>query len=96
MKRPLRGLPVPFTAPPDCDEVARVLQAYLDGELGAQDAEYVRDHLDHCDRCDIEATTVTRVIGAIRRQRPDLESERLERLAGFIDEITDEDRPPSS
>ena len=89
-----RGLPTPFTQPPDCSEVAAVLQAYLDGEVGPGDAEYVRDHLDHCERCDIEADTVSRVIGAIRRQRPDLAPEPVERLSGFVDQLT-ESGPPT-
>ena len=89
-----RSLPTPFTEPPACSDVAAVLHNYLDGELGPEDAEYVRDHLVHCERCDIEANTVTRVIGAIRRQRPDLAPEPLERLTGFVDELT-ESGPPS-
>lgn len=41
--------------PPDCRKVARVLQAYLDGELPEDDHEVVADHLRHCERCGIEA-----------------------------------------
>ncbi len=89
-----RRSPTPLPDQPDCDEVAAVLQAYLDGELGPQDADKVHEHLRHCDRCEIAASTVTRVIDAIRRQRPDLDPEPVERLTGFLDQLSDEGPPP--
>lgn len=46
---------------PDCRTVAAVLQSYLDGELPADRADVVREHLDHCDRCGIEADTYEQV-----------------------------------
>lgn len=78
-----------LTVPPDpeCHQVGSVLQAYLDGELGPQDAELVAEHLEHCERCGIEADTVTNVVDAIRRQRPDLDPEPLERLARFVEQL---------
>lgn len=85
-----RRLPTPLPAEPDCEQVGAVLQAYLDGELGPEDAEAVAGHLRFCDRCGIEATTAERVITAIRRQRPDLDDGSLERLAGFVEELTRE------
>jgi anti-sigma factor RsiW len=88
-----RRTPTPLPPAPECHEVGAVLQAYLDGELGATDAELVTEHLEHCERCEIEATTVTRVVEAIRRQRPDLESDALDRLGRFVDELTH--RPPT-
>jgi len=91
-----RRVPTPLPQEPDCDQVAAVLQSYLDGELGAEDAEAVAGHLAHCDRCDIEATTVRRVITAIRSQRPDIEPDALERLAGFVDQLGDEGTPPDT
>ncbi len=87
-----RGMPTPLPESPDCHHVGAVLQGYLDGELGAEDAEAVAEHLRHCDRCEIEAEKVGRVIDAIRRQRPDLEGEVsgvLERLTHFVDELAD-------
>lgn len=41
--------------PPDCRQVARVLQAYLDGELPEDAHEVVSAHLRHCERCGIDA-----------------------------------------
>jgi anti-sigma factor RsiW len=86
-------LPLPLPPDPECHVVGAVLQAYLDGELGPQDAELVAEHLEHCQRCEIEAATVTQVVDAIKRQRPDLDPEPIERLAGFVDRLT-RDGPP--
>jgi predicted anti-sigma-YlaC factor YlaD len=83
-----RRLPLPLPPDPDCHVVGAVLQAYLDGELGPQDAELVAAHLEHCERCRIESTTVERVVEVIRHQRPDLDPEPIERLTGFVDRLT--------
>ncbi|MEX2532808.1 MAG: zf-HC2 domain-containing protein [Nitriliruptoraceae bacterium] len=82
-----RRLPLPLPPEPDCHEVGAVLQAYLDGELGPQDAELVTAHLAHCERCQIESVTVERVVEAIRQQRPDLDAEPIDRLTGFVDRL---------
>lgn len=83
-----RRRPLPVPRDPDCHAVGAVLQAYLDGELGPQDAELVAEHLEHCERCQIESATVERVVAAIRRQRPDLDPVPIDRLAGFVDRLT--------
>lgn len=83
-----RGVPAPLPVDPDCEHVGAVLQAYLDGELGPADAEAVAGHLRFCERCGIEATTVRQVIDAIQRQRPDLGTGPLDRLSGYVDELT--------
>ena len=88
-----RRATTPLPPTPDCGQVEAVLQAYVDGELGPEDGERVAQHLEHCDRCDIEASTVDRVIQAIRRQRPDLEADALDRLGRFVDDLTGEDLP---
>ncbi len=85
-----RRLPRPLPPDPECHEVGAVMQAYLDGELGPQDAELVAAHLEHCERCQIESATVERVVEAIKQQRPDLDLEPIERLAGFVDRLTRE------
>ena len=78
---------LPLPPEPDCHEVGAVLQSYLDGELEAEDTGVVAAHLEHCERCGIEAATVTRVIDAIRRQRPDLDPDPLVRLTGFVEQL---------
>jgi hypothetical protein len=92
-----RRLPLPLPPDPECHVVGAVLQAYLDGELGPQDAELVAEHLEHCERCEIEAETVVRVVDAIKRQRPDLDPAPIERLTGFVDRLSldaSSDDPP--
>ncbi|MEX0835634.1 MAG: zf-HC2 domain-containing protein [Nitriliruptor sp.] len=86
-----RRLPLPLPPDPECHVVGEVLQAYLDGELGPEDAELVAEHLEHCERCGIEAATVERVVDAIKRQRPDLDPEAIGRLTGFVDRLTRDD-----
>jgi anti-sigma factor ChrR (cupin superfamily) len=78
---------LPLPPEPDCHQVGAVLQSYLDGELGPEDAGIVAAHLEHCERCEIESETVSRVISAIRRQRPDLDPAAIERLTGFVDHL---------
>jgi hypothetical protein len=78
----------PLPPYPGCREVAAVLQSYLDGELEAGDADKVAGHLEDCGRCGIAEATTRRVIAAIRRQRPDLHAAPLDRLAGFVAELT--------
>ena len=84
-RRAPAGRPLPDD--PDCHEVARVLQSFLDGELGPEDTEKVAGHLALCEPCDIESTTIDAVRDAIRIQRPDIDAEDLSRLERFVDEI---------
>jgi len=84
-----RAAATPLPPNPECHEVGAVLQAYLDGELGPEDAELVTEHLEHCQRCGIELERVTRVIDAIRRQRPDLEADALARLDRFVHDLAE-------
>lgn len=87
MMRLRRRAPRRVSAEPDCHEVATVLQSYLDGELPAQDAGRVAQHLEHCHHCDIEATTIRKVIEAIRRQGPELDAGTYARLTGVVDQL---------
>jgi predicted anti-sigma-YlaC factor YlaD len=73
---------------PECHVVGAVLQAYLDGERGPEDAEFVAEDLPFCERCQIQSAIVVRVVDAIKQQRPDLDPAPIERLAGFVDRLT--------
>ena len=84
-----RTMVTPLPAAPECPQVDAVIDAYLDGELGPEDAELVTEHLEHCQRCGIELERVTRVIDAIRRQRPDLEADALARLDRFVHDLAE-------
>lgn len=69
-------------------QIEPVLQSFLDGELGADDAEFVAAHLGHCGRCGIEASIHREVKGALRRLRPDLDVDAIDRLRDFADDLT--------
>jgi anti-sigma factor RsiW len=63
-----------------CAEVARVLQAYLDGETDEVTARRVAAHLEDCRRCGLEIRTYREIKNALaRRQKPDA----VARLRGF-------------
>ena len=72
-----------------CGEVMRVLQAFLDGELGADRAEQVAVHLESYCRCGVEAAILRDVIEQIRSLRPDLDLAANTRLERSLD-----DHPP--
>ena len=58
-----------------CMAVARVLQAYLDGEVNRRTAQWVSDHLRVCRRCGMKADTYRAIKSSLAR-------------TGGIDEIT--------
>ena len=70
-----------------CDEVMRVLQAFLDGELGGDRAEQVAAHLESSCRCGVEATILRDVIEQIRSLRPDLDLAAYTRLERTIEDL---------
>jgi predicted anti-sigma-YlaC factor YlaD len=39
-----------------CEQVRKILPAYLDGEVGRQESETVRRHLDECESCRAQAS----------------------------------------
>lgn len=85
-----RQAATPLPEQPECGEVARVLQSFIDGELGPDDADKVADHLEFCERCNVESRIVNEVVATIRRQAPALDRDRLERLERFVDELADD------
>ncbi len=71
------------------DEKATALPAACtDGGIdGTADADLVAAHLGMCAERGIEAGIIEKVIERIRDQRPDLDPQPLQRLAGAIDEL---------
>ncbi|UQA97058.1 anti-sigma factor family protein [Streptomyces halobius] len=66
----------------NCMQVARVLQAYLDGESDEVTARRVAAHLEDCRRCGLQARTYREIKEALaRRERPD--EDAVARLRGF-------------
>jgi len=66
----------------NCMQVARVLQAYLDGETDEATARRVAVHLEDCRRCGLEAGTYREIKDALSR-REELDEDAVARLRGF-------------
>lgn len=72
------------SGPPDCHQVALLLQAYLDAELDAVPRREVARHLQDCRRCGLEAKTYREVKASLRRRAPDPPAESVERVRQFV------------
>lgn len=72
-----------------CPQVRRLLQSFIDGEVGPDRAELIAAHLESCSRCRIEAETLRGVITALRRLRPDLARATYTRLVSAVEDLTD-------
>lgn len=66
----------------DCEEVGRVLQQYLDEEVGTDTARLVGEHLEACRRCGLEAS-VYRDLKTALAHRADPPNESVDRLREF-------------
>ena len=69
-----------------CMAVARVLQAYLDGEVDQDTARRVGAHLDVCRRCGMTAHTYRAIKDSLARAGgwDELTRRRLEEFAGSL------------
>lgn len=81
--------PTAIREPVDCDEVMRVLQSYLDGELRIG-ADEVAAHLEACRHCDVEAATYERIHAAlVRPVEGTVDEASLARLRAFAADLGD-------
>lgn len=87
MKKLLRR----FMLPPDCREVAEVLQSYLDGELPESKTHLVANHLEHCERCGIEAAVYREVKQSLEGLSTPADRDTIHRLQFFADGLTADD-----
>ena len=72
--------------PLNCKQVARVLQAYLNGDLDELDTRRVTAHLEDCRRCGLEAATIREIKRALAgRYQP--APETVARLRAFCDDL---------
>jgi anti-sigma factor RsiW len=76
--------------PLSCRQVARLLQAYLDGELRDARAVLVADHLDACLRCGLEAGTYRWLMAQLAGLAPSDDTRQLDRLREFANALVDE------
>lgn len=82
-----------FRMPPDCREVAEVLQSYLDGELPESKTHLVAEHLEHCQRCGIEADVYREVKESLGQLATPPDREAVERLRSFAEGLTTDEAP---
>lgn len=80
-----------FMMPPDCREVAVVLQSYLDGELPPSKTHLVAEHLEHCERCGIERDVYMEVKRSLGQLGTPPDRNAVDRLRSYADELTADD-----
>lgn len=76
--------------PVDCREVGRVLQSYLDGEVDADFAALIGEHLEACRDCGLESETYNRIKSSLARRLPAVDDDAIARLRSFGEELTGE------
>jgi anti-sigma factor RsiW len=79
---------IPLT---ECHRVAKVLQAYLDGEVDGMTAEMVHNHLETCRKCGLEANTYRAIKAATlvaESETEPVDPEAVERLRRFADGLS--------
>lgn len=70
----------------NCKQVARVLQAYLNGDLDELDTRRVTAHLEDCRRCGLEAATIREIKRALAgRYEPPPDA--VARLRAFCEDM---------
>ena len=74
-----------------CPEVRRTLQRYLDGEIDAEWASRVRDHLEDCRRCGLEADTYRALKANLESRGPAVPDELVTRLRDFAQGLVGSD-----
>ncbi|MGM0386698.1 MAG: anti-sigma factor family protein [Actinomycetota bacterium] len=75
----------------ECHRVAKVLQAYLDGEVDGMTADMVSNHLETCRKCGLEANTYRAIKAATlaAESEPEpVDPEAVERLRRFADGLS--------
>lgn len=75
--------------PPDCRDVAEVLQSYLDGELPASRRHLVAKHLEHCQRCGIEADLYREVKRSLEQLAVPPDRRAVQRLRRFARDLAE-------
>ncbi|HUW15765.1 MAG TPA: zf-HC2 domain-containing protein [Actinomycetes bacterium] len=70
-----------------CHQVAKTLQAYLDGEVVPRKADQVAAHLEECRQCGLDAQTYRAIKASIATSYApdDTAREAVVRLRGFVE-----------
>jgi anti-sigma factor (TIGR02949 family) len=78
-----------------CHQVGTVLQQYLDGDIDAETAQRIEEHLEECRRCGMEAETYERIKSTLAAQRPAVPDDSVERLREFGERLARGEEPSS-
>ena len=73
-----------------CMAVARVLQAYLDGEIDETTAQRVGAHLSTCRRCGMKADTYRAIKASLARGGTGWDDLTRRRLVEFAHRVSDD------
>ena len=76
--------------PLSCRRVAKVLQAFLDGETDLLTAERVEAHLEACRRCGLEAHAYHEIKASLARSAPAVPDLTLRRLRDFGSKLAEQ------
>ena len=68
---------------PSCDEIMKVLQAYLDGEVDVHTARKVAGHLEDCAACSHESAVYERITASLSNRRREIDPEIRAALEAF-------------
>lgn len=79
-----------------CHQVGAVLQEYLDGDIDAERARRIEEHLEECRRCGLEAETYERIKSTLATQRPEVPEESVQRLREFGERLARGEEPSPS
>lgn len=82
--------------PLSCQEVGKLLQRYLDGEVDGEMARKVGEHLEDCRRCGLEVEVYGEIKAALARQAPALPDAALRRLRDFGEHLANDHSAPDS
>jgi predicted anti-sigma-YlaC factor YlaD len=74
----------------ECRRVKPLLQPFLDGELGEEEAVLVSRHVDACRRCGLAAETFREIKAGLARLAEEPDRETVQRLEEFVDELDQE------
>jgi len=66
-----------------CQEAARLIQGYLDGEICPPARSWLEDHLEPCRRCGLEVRTYEQIKAALARIGSPVDELSLLRLRQF-------------
>ena len=66
-----------------CSDVLKVIQAYIDGEIDANTARKVANHLDSCHPCKEEELIYEQIKTSLHRRRHEVDMDVLDQLMSF-------------